>query len=999
MFINLISVFYCKIPFHFWKGILYFYHSLFFMYSTTIIFINFFLRKKNNKKYLFFYFLFFAPMFSFAQEDVSKYVDIELQKVAKSENHSYTSAVSYYAVKWEKIPQSINIVRRLSEHTAIIKIDNESAYNVVSKVVRINAANNNWKFSPALEKKSKNSETVQHYILLGFSVDSLLYALKSRFRNLVIVRVDKASNSIVVQCSYKFILDKIISLNEIIFVDEYTSPKTEISIIGYNRSFHGINILDYSIPNANGKNIVVGIKENNVEVNDLDIYKRVVPSTLAVAKVEEHATVISSIIGGAGNSFYDGRGMANAAKFFSSTFSNLFADDAAILNTNKVTVQNHSYGTIPQQFYGAEALSYDVQAWQNKNILHVFSAGNKGLSFAPDGIYKNIPAYANITGNFKMAKNIITVGAVDIAGNVAAESSAGPIYDGRLAPQLVALGPNGTSDAAAIVSGTIAVMQQVYADSNSQILPTAALIKAVMYNTADDVYKTGIDYKTGYGLVNSYAAVSALQQKKYDVSIITQSQVWTKNIAVPANAAQLKITMTYTDSNATINNNKAIVNDVDIELQEISSGVIYKPWVLSTFANADSLAKLPIRKRDSLNTAEQISIALPNAGSYQIKVLGTNIVNASLPFCIAYNVDTLNTFSFINPQHASDVNRAENEMLTIKWKTFVADTNQLGNLFISYNNGTNWQLLKQSLKVYTNKYGWQIKDTNSTAVLKMETTFGTFLSKNFIISKVVRPNVDFVCADSFRLSWNKHVYASGYKIYSLIDSAFLKPILTVTDTFNVFMRLTYPSKVYAVEPILSNNLPAARSVAINIELQGVNCFYKTLNYNLLDGNKLDLILELSIKGYVDSIFFEKLSPSGQFLKTYGSAKVISNNLIYTQPVNELENGTTYFRAKLLLKNGNIVYTDIISVLTSGKKYIIFYPNPVSKTGTLNYVLQQGLSPNSRLQLFDITGHLLKNYATLPTTVNLFTLKAGVIIYKLYDINNKKLETGKLLILP
>jgi Subtilase family/Secretion system C-terminal sorting domain len=962
------------------------------------MFINFFLRKRNSMQYLYFCILFLIPTFSFAQQEVDKYIDIELQKKTNVEKFSYTIG-SYYVAQWEKILPNINLIRRLTEHAGIIKIDNKNAYNEISKLARIDAANNAWKFSPALEKRNKNNETVHHYILSASSVDSLLYVLKSRVKNLIVEKVDKASNSIVVQCSHKFVLEKIISFHEIIFIDEYILPKTEISIIGYNRSFHGINVLDYTIPTANGKNIVVGVKENNVEVNDLDIYKRVVSSTIAATKVEEHATVISSIIGGAGNSFYDGRGMANAAKFFSSTFSNLFADDAAILNTNKVTVQNHSYGTIPQQFYGAEALSYDVQTWQNKNLLHVFSAGNKGLSFAPDGVYKNIPTYANVTGNFKMAKNIITVGAVDVAGNVAMESSAGPIYDGRLAPQLVALGPNGTSDAAAIVTGTIAVMQQVYADSNSQVLPTASLIKAIMFNTADDVYKTGIDYKTGYGLVNSFAAVRALQQKKYDVSTIIQNQVWTKNIIVPANAAQLKITLSYADSNAAVNNNKAIINDVDIELQEISTGFIYKPWVLSTFANADSLAKLPIRKRDSLNTAEQISIALPNAGSYQIKVLGTNIVNTSLPFCIAYKVDTLNTFSFINPQHASDVNRAENEILNIKWKTFVADTNQLGNLFISYNNGLNWELIKQSLKVYTNKYAWQIKDTNSTAVLKMETMFGTFLSKSFIISKVIRPNVDFVCADSFRLSWNKHVYASSYKIYSLIDSAFLKPILTVIDTFNVFKRSTYPSLVYAVEPMLSNSLPAARSIALNIELQGIKCFYKTLNYNLLDGNKLDLILELSVAGYVDSIFFEKLSSVGQFQKNYGSVKVMGNNLIYTQLVNELENGTTYFRAKLLLKNGSIVYTDIISVLTSGKQSIIFYPNPVSKTGMLNFMLQQGLSPNSRLQFFDITGRLIKSYATLPTKIDLSTFSSGIFVYKLYDVNNKKLETGKFVVLP
>ena len=246
-------------------------------------------------------------------------------------------------------------------------------------------------------------------------------------------------------------------------MDVRQEPHSEIGVIGYDRSFHGINAVDYSIPGANGKNIVAGIKEQKMEEADLDLYKRVLTSPIAATAVTYHATVIASILGGAGNSFYDGRGIAWGCKFFPSSFDNLFADDTAILNANKVSIQNHSYGTIVQQFYGAEAVSYDAHTWYDRNFAHVFSAGNKGGESATEGQYANIPGYANITGNFKMAKNIITVGAIDNKGNIPLESSAGPLYDGRIAPQLIALGPNGTSDAAAIVGGTIAVMQQVYA--------------------------------------------------------------------------------------------------------------------------------------------------------------------------------------------------------------------------------------------------------------------------------------------------------------------------------------------------------------------------------------------------------------------------------------------------------------------------------------------------------------------------------------------------------
>ncbi|HKO80421.1 MAG TPA: S8 family peptidase, partial [Chitinophagaceae bacterium] len=754
---------------------------------------------------------------------------------------------------------------------------------------------------------------------------------------------------------------------------------------------------DYSIPGANGKNIVVGVKEQQPEERDLDLYQRLLISPISAPDKSNHATVISSIIGGAGNSFYDGRGIAYGCTFFPSSFGNLFADDTSILNVNKVTVQNHSYGTIIQQFYGAEAVSYDALAWAIKNYIPVFSAGNQGSSSATDGKYANIPGYANLTGNFKMAKNVMTIGAMDNKGNIAVESSAGPLYDGRLAPQLIALGPNGTSDAAAVASGTIAVMQQVYADSNNQALPAASLIKAVLYNSAEDIYKTGIDYKTGYGLLDSYASIKAIQQKQYDGSTISQNQVWTKTIAIPVNAAQLKVTLVWTDTTAIVNNNKAIINDPDLELIELNTGTIYKPWVLNAAAHVDSLAKLPTRRRDSLNTAEQVSIHLPATGNYQLKVTGTNIPSAALSFHVAWHIDTLNTFHFTSPQHTSDVIREEDANLFIRWKTFVADTNQTGNLYISYNRGVDWQLLQSSYKLYTNQYSWAIKDTNSTALLKMETGFGDFLSKEFIISKVIRPKVDFICTDSFSLSWNKYIYADSYKIFALTDSPYLKHILTVTDTFHVMKRTLSPWLVYAVEPVLNNAIPASRSIALDIQLQGVTCFYKTFYYNLLDQNQLDLVLELSAPAYIDSVYFERISPNGQLLQIYGAVKVNDANFIYHQLANDVPVGNTHWRARIKLKSGGILYTDPFTVLTSGQRYIVFYPNPVSRNSMLTYVLQQGIPNNSRLQLFDMSGRLLKEYIEMPGSINVSAIAAGMIIYKLISADGKVLEKGKIVV--
>lgn len=901
---------------------------------------------------------------------------------------------SYYICQWEEqLPATLKVIRPLTPHTAVVMITDYGS--ALPPQLKLAAANNDWKLSPVAEKETGKQPATVNYIITGTSTESLINALQHLQGQLKIIASNPQSNSMVVICKPALLKD-LLQLKEIIFIDVQQKAQTEISIIGYDRSFHGVNALDYRIPGANGKNIVVGVKEQQMEQTDLDLYKRVLPSSLAAANVENHATVIASIIGGAGNSFYDGRGIANVCKFFPSSFANLFADDAIVLNNNNVTVQNHSYGTLVQQFYGAEAVSYDAQCWQYKNAVHVFSAGNRGTAAATEGKYAGITGFANLTGNFKMAKNCITVAAIDNKGTIAAESSSGPLFDGRVAPQITALGPNGTSDAAAAVSGAVAVLQQVYKDSNSQTLPPAALIKAILYNTADDVFTKGIDYKTGYGLLNSYAAVQAIQQKKFDGAAVSAGQVWTKAITVPPNAAQVKITLAYTDTAAVVNTNKALVNDLDLELVEINTGTVYKPWVLNAAANADSLAKPAIRKRDSLNTAEQVSIQLPAAGNYLVKVTGTAVTAASIPFSIAFSIDTLNTFSFTNPQTAADANREETDNLVIKWKTFVADTNTTGNLFISYNNGTVWNVVKAAHKIYNGQLQWPIKDTSSTAVFKMETPFGNFLSTNFILSKVTRPVVDFICTDSFRLSWNKHVYANSYKIFALTDSAYLKHITTVTDSFAVFNRTASPYLVYAVEPVLSNSLPAIRSLAFDITLQGVQCFYKTLYYNLQDGNKLDIILELSIAGYTDSVFFERVTATGQLLETWGAQKTNSSS-IYHQLTGTLTPGITFLRARIKLKNGQTVYTAIAQVLTSGEKRILFYPVPANSNTALHYVLQQGTPADSPLLLFDVSGRMVKQYASLPSSISLKGLAPGLYIYKLLNGNKAVVETGKLLI--
>jgi hypothetical protein len=938
------------------------------------------------KKCVFTIIICYSVMASMAQEGFKKYIQ---------KNATTKASTAFYLINLrDSIPTHSYIsIRQLDENFSIVKLQNRENNNG-SKMQLVNDL---WKLSSSLENGNIGVGK-QTYIVSTLDVN-LFYAYLNKFINdCSVIKLNNETKSFVLNCTYSFLQQHILPQATVIFVDKYVYPQMEEQISGYDRSLHQLNALDYLYPNSNGKNIVVGVKERNMDEKDIDIQKRIETSILASAQKDNHATSMATLIGGAGNSFYTGKGAAWKSNFFPSTFENLFADSSNLLIQKNISVQNHSYGTIVQAFYGSEALSYDKQTWDNKSVVHVFSSGNRGLETPTQGTYNGIVGYANITGNFKMAKNIIAVGAVDTGNVLAPFSSSGPTYDGRLIPHVVALGPNGTSDAAAIVSGLAAVLQQEYKDMNGQALPPSSLLKAILCNTADDIANKGIDYKTGYGSLNAIIALQTLQNRKYDGSTLSQNQVWTRPIIIPSNTANLKITLAYTDTAATINSFKTIVNDLDIELQEIATGIVYKPWCLSSFPHKDSLNKLPVRRRDSLNTIEQISIDLPNAGQYNIRVIGAKINTITQQaFHVAYNWDTLNTFSFINPLQAADVNREENPTLNIKWKTRVADTNTLGNFFISYNNGGTWQAVASNIKIYKQQCYWTIKDTNSIAKIKAELPFGTFFTNNFILSKLTKIGVNYVCTDSFQFSWPKHMYATGYRLYAMADSAYLKQLpLLITDTFISLKRSSFPYDTYAVLPLLNNNLPAARSVAIDINKQGVNCFYNTFTGNS-NGNSIDLTLDLSVTNSIDSLIFEKLNNDGTVLRRIQKAIANQGQSSYLAIDNRLQTGSNKYRVKIYFKNSTFIYTEIISIISAGENNILLYPNPAKRYEPIQYLLKN-TTDQYQLEIINMQGSRIAKYKIgISGSFTIPKASVGMYIYKLVDKDNKQIETGKLII--
>ena len=131
-----------------------------------------------------------------------------------------------------------------------------------------------------------------------------------------------------------------------------------------------------------------------------------------------------------------------------------------------------------------------------KGIIVVISAGNEG-----DDPWHYIGAPAD-------AENIISVGAVNSTGDIAAFSSYGPSADGRVKPDVSAMGASvrvytgsgglstksGTSFSSPILAGSVACLRQAFPKASVNMIIDAMRQSADNYTTPDD--------RTGYGIAN-----------------------------------------------------------------------------------------------------------------------------------------------------------------------------------------------------------------------------------------------------------------------------------------------------------------------------------------------------------------------------------------------------------------------------------------------------------------------------------------------------------------
>lgn len=770
---------------------------------------------------------------------------------------------------------------------------------------------------------------------------------------------------------------------DVLFINIITQPKEELTTGAVDYTLNKINYAQNRYPQINGDSVSAIVKERLFDTSDIDLKNRVFATGLESANITAHAGLMATIIAGAGNSSPFAKGAAPGALVGSTSFDNLLPDPDAVFQQHNISVQNHSYGTTVENFYGSEAMAYDVSANNNPTLLHVFSAGNLANITSTAGPYANVQEMANLSGNFKQAKNIITVSAVDSLDGVLLLSSKGPAYDGRVKPELVAYGEDGSSGAAALVSGSAVLVEDVYKRAHGGVLPRSFVTKAVLINSADDVGAANVDYVTGYGSLNAFRAVETVSENRFIESSLVPNQVKSYTINVPANIARLKLTLVWNDVAAPVNATKALVNDLDATLRLPVLGQSWLPWVLNPLPNKDSLLLPAQRKRDTLNNVEQISIDNPVAGAYVIEVKGTSVGTPNQTFAVAYQFDTAGVFRWTYPTGTDPLTSGRRH--TLRWETTMSGAAQ-----ISYaTNGNNWRPVATIPDVSTPNYRWTLPDTITTAVLRMTIGSASYVSDTFTISQQPQLQAGFNCVDSFLLYWNS-LGVTQFQLYQLGDK-YLQPFLQTPDTTVILKKTQHPSIYYAVSPIINNRL-GIRSNTLNYS--PAPCYLRSFYLQGQTATVATFFAELGTLYNVAEVSLEKQSTNG-FVTVQTTTSFSSTDFIFTD--NSLTRGENHYRLRIRLSNGVIIYSSIETVyFASENEPVVIYPNPVKQNTQAKITTIE--SGRFSIRVLDVNGRVVNEQVlnSSRTYLNTEMLSKGMYFIQITD-RDHTLSTQKLVV--
>ncbi|MEM6344262.1 MAG: PKD domain-containing protein [Bacteroidota bacterium] len=538
-----------------------------------------------------------------------------------------------------------------------------------------------------------------------------------------------------------------------------------------------------------GAGINIMVRDDGEVGPHIDFQGRLDQSQISGNLVGSHGDGVAGVMGSAGNLRPRAKGGASAANLWVLDYEPSFTDNTLALHQSQdVMITNSSYSNGCNAGYTASTQRVDRQTYQNPSLLHIFSAGNSNYNNCNYGAGTE---WGNITGGHKTGKNVIATANLFEDASIVGSSSRGPATDGRIKPDMAAHGqgelstsPNhsyfpfgGTSAASPTGAGLMAQLYQAYRELNANAYPASGLMKAIVMNTARDLGNPGPDFTHGWGLYHGLRAVKVLEEVRYLENILTQGDTMSHTITIPAGVQEARIMLYWTDPEGSLLSSRALVNDLELRVLD-NSGAIKYPLILDHTPDPVALAAAAVPGVDSINNVEQVRLASPQAGVFQIQIEGKEVPIGPQKYFLTYEFlfdETLLTY----PTGGESMVPSEVEM--IHWDA--AQGTEPFTLEVSYDNGGQWNLIANNIDPAARTYDWTVPNNlggrNLIRITRGQQTASS--SEPFSISEI--PNnvtVDQVCPTYTRLSWSAIPGVIAYDVF-ILGNKFMDSVGTTTN--------------------------------------------------------------------------------------------------------------------------------------------------------------------------------------------------------------------------
>ena len=738
---------------------------------------------------------------------------VEFDKIPNAKEKSILKTkgielLSFHSKKnyWAKISKAIG--KANLESANILSISSAKNWKASQEIVERNFQDWNTVSNNHIAAVVTLHEGLDHSIFFDFMEDHgcSTYEAFAHSKNTYLIEIDVD------------LIDEIIDSPIVRFLEVKQEPDQRLN--HENRSSQRVNAVSASFTgglNLDGSGVVVGIGDGGQLGGHIDFNGRVINEADGTyPSFGAHGDHVAGIVGAGGNLNPRHKGMAPGAELVIQKTSLITSNAVNYLQEHGMVLTNNSYGVSfdceANGSYNYSSAQLDYQLEQNPELLHVFASGNSG-----NGTCGDFPqGYYTVLRYYQAAKNVLTVGSTNEARAVVSSSSKGPVIDGRLKPELVGVGngvtstgrefdyynSSGTSMACPSVTGSLALLYQRYKELNNNVNPDGALIKAIACNTADDIHEPGPDFKSGFGALNIKRAVDLITDGNFISGSTIDGGQNTHLINIPTDVKKVKIMLYWHDPQAVPFPDKALVNDLDIEVFDPTNNS-YLPWVLDhTPAN---VALPATRQKDNLNNIEQVTIENPSAGNYAIQIKGFEVPMGPQNYYVVYEY-IYDEVELIYPYGEETMVPGSTER--IHWDA--DDTNtQLFNVEFS-EDGTNWTVIAPGIAAHIRTTTWTVPEVETaTGFIRVVKSGGTVQDQNEVAFNII-PTITGLTADPYcdgyiQLKWDAVNYTDTYEVMYLGEKSMVTEAI-VNDTEYVFANnYTFGEKLwFTVRPVLAN---------------------------------------------------------------------------------------------------------------------------------------------------------------------------------------------------